>query len=46
MGPLVNPVQPEFQNLGTYDVKTARLYHYVMPKFGREIFDFDCVGWL
>ena len=23
MGPLVNPVQPQFQNLGTYDVKTA-----------------------
>ncbi len=30
MGPLVNPVQPQFQNLGTFDVKTARLYHYVM----------------
>ncbi|MGU9938454.1 anthranilate phosphoribosyltransferase [Empedobacter brevis] len=30
MGPLVNPVQPQFQNLGTYDIKTARLYHYVM----------------
>ena len=34
MGPLVNPVQPEFQNLGTYDVKTARLYHYVMQNSG------------
>lgn len=30
MGPLVNPVQPKYQNLGTFDVKTARLYHYVM----------------
>lgn len=30
MGPLVNPVQPTHQNLGTFDVKTARLYHYVM----------------
>ncbi len=30
MGPLVNPVQPDYQNLGTFDVKTARLYHYVM----------------
>ena len=34
MGPLVNPVQPNFQNLGTYDVKTARLYHYVMQNSG------------
>ena len=34
MGPLVNPVQPEFQKLGTYDVKTARLYHYVMQNSG------------
>lgn len=30
MGPLVNPVQPTHQNLGTFDAKTARLYHYVM----------------
>ncbi|GGE94767.1 anthranilate phosphoribosyltransferase [Chishuiella changwenlii] len=36
MGPLVNPVQPNFQNLGTYDVKTARLYHYVMQNSGIE----------
>ncbi|MDM1072341.1 anthranilate phosphoribosyltransferase [Empedobacter brevis] len=34
MGPLVNPVQPQFQNLGTYDIKTARLYHYVMQNSG------------
>ena len=34
MGPLVNPVQPEFQNLGTYDVITARLDHYVMQNSG------------
>ena len=34
MGPLVNPVQPNFQNLGTYDIKTARLYHYVMQNSG------------
>lgn len=30
MGPLVNPIQPNYQNLGTFDVKTARLYYYVM----------------
>lgn len=34
MGPLVNPVQPNFQNLGTFDIKTARLYHYVMQNSG------------
>ncbi|WP_312556282.1 anthranilate phosphoribosyltransferase [Empedobacter brevis] len=34
MGPLVNPVQPQFQNLGTFDIKTARLYHYVMQNSG------------
>lgn len=34
MGPLVNPVQPNYQNLGTYDVKTARLYHYMMQNSG------------
>ena len=32
MGPLVNPVQPTHQCLGTFDVKTARLYHYVMQQ--------------
>lgn len=36
MGPLVNPVQPDFQNLGTFDVKTARLYHYVMQNSGNN----------
>ncbi|MBS7334350.1 MAG: anthranilate phosphoribosyltransferase [Weeksellaceae bacterium] len=36
MGPLVNPVQPDFQNLGTFDVKTARLYHYVMQNSGKN----------
>lgn len=32
IGPLVNPVQPNYQNLGTFDVKTARLYHYIMQQ--------------
>ena len=36
MGPLVNPAQPHYQNLGTYDVKTARLYHYVMQNSNTE----------
>lgn len=30
IGPLVNPIQPTHQNLGTFDVKTARLYQYIM----------------
>lgn len=36
MGPLVNPVQPDFQNLGTFDVKTARLYHYILQNSGKK----------
>ncbi len=29
LGPLVNPVQPEYQMLGVYDLAMARLYSYI-----------------
>lgn len=30
MGPLVNPVQPDFQLTGTFNLNIARLYHHVL----------------
>ncbi len=35
LGPLVNPVQPTHQLLGTYSQALARLYHYLMAESGR-----------
>ncbi|MFA6702883.1 MAG: anthranilate phosphoribosyltransferase [Dysgonamonadaceae bacterium] len=29
LGPLVNPVQPEYQMLGVYDLAMSRLYNYI-----------------
>lgn len=30
LGPLVNPAEPEFSSLGTYNLASARLYHYIL----------------
>jgi len=30
MGPLVNPVQPDFQLTGTFNLAVARMYHHVL----------------
>ncbi|NUO03782.1 MAG: anthranilate phosphoribosyltransferase, partial [Saprospiraceae bacterium] len=36
LGPLVNPVQPHYQVLGTYSLELSRLYQYVMQEAGRR----------
>lgn len=34
LGPLVNPVMPRYQLLGVYNLKLARLYHYIYQESG------------
>lgn len=34
LGPLVNPVMPDYQLLGVYNLKLARLYHYIYQESG------------
>lgn len=34
LGPLVNPVMPRYQLLGVYNLKLARLYHYMYQESG------------
>lgn len=34
LGPLINPVQPKFQSLGTYNLKMMRLYNYIYQNLG------------
>lgn len=34
LGPLINPVQPEFQCLGVYNLKMMRLYNYIYQHLG------------
>lgn len=36
LGPLVNPIQPQAQLLGTYSLELARLYQYIMQESGRK----------
>lgn len=36
MGPLVNPAQPKYQLLGTFNVATARLYHLTLQGSDRH----------
>lgn len=36
LGPLVNPVQPTHQLLGTFDLELSRLYQYIMQETGRR----------
>ena len=36
LGPLVNPVQPEYQLFGTFSMELSRLYQYVMQETGRQ----------
>ncbi len=36
LGPLVNPVNPLYQVLGTYSLELSRLYQYVMQEAGRR----------
>lgn len=36
LGPLVNPIQPRYQVLGTYSLELSRLYQYVMQEAGRR----------
>jgi anthranilate phosphoribosyltransferase len=36
LGPLVNPVQPTHQLLGTFNLEVARLYYYVMQSSGKN----------
>ena len=35
LGPLVNPLQPDYQLFGTFDMELSRLYQYVMQATGR-----------
>lgn len=36
LGPLVNPAQPPKQFVGVYNLKLARLYHYLLQQEGKE----------
>ena len=36
LGPLVNPLQPEYQLFGTFSLELSRLYQYVMQETGRR----------
>lgn len=36
LGPLINPANPKYKLLGTYDLPTARLYHYFLQKTDAE----------
>lgn len=36
LGPLVNPVQPEFQMLGVYDLAMSRLYSYIYQEENKK----------
>ena len=36
LGPLVNPVQPEYQLFGTFSLELSRMYHYIMQQTGRR----------
>lgn len=36
LGPLVNPVQPEYQLFGTFNMELSRLYQYIMQETGRR----------
>ena len=36
LGPLVNPLQPEYQLFGTFSMELSRLYQYVMQETGRS----------
>lgn len=44
LGPLVNPVQPEYQLFGTFNMELSRLYQYLMQETGRRfaiVYSFD-----
>ena len=36
LGPLVNPLQPNFQLFGTFNLELSRLYQYLMQETGRR----------
>lgn len=36
LGPLVNPVQPDYSVIGVYNLETARLYQYLLQNEGRN----------
>lgn len=36
LGPLVNPIQPEFQLFGTFSMELSRMYQYIMQHTGRR----------
>ena len=36
LGPLVNPLQPNYQLFGTFSLELSRLYQYVMQETGRQ----------
>jgi anthranilate phosphoribosyltransferase len=36
LGPIVNPIMPKRQVLGVYDLKMARLYHYIYQESGND----------
>lgn len=36
LGPLVNPVQPEYQMLGVYDLAMSRLYNYIYQEENKK----------
>jgi anthranilate phosphoribosyltransferase len=36
LGPLVNPVQPQYQLFGTFSMELLRMYQYIMQQSGRR----------
>jgi len=36
LGPIVNPVQPEYQSVGVFSLKLQRLYNYILQKSDRK----------
>ena len=36
LGPLVNPAQPKYQLIGTYNLEMARIYQYLLQKLDKD----------
>jgi anthranilate phosphoribosyltransferase len=36
LGPLLNPANPEYRYIGTFNCKTARMYHYVLQESSKH----------
>jgi anthranilate phosphoribosyltransferase len=36
LGPLLNPANPEYRYIGTFNCKTARMYHYILQESSKH----------